>query len=55
MALTPRGRALVDGILGARMADAAESLGTLNGKERRELARLLRSVSKGLEEAESKG
>ena len=48
--LTARGRSLVDGIIGARMADAAESLGALTKKELRELARLLRIVGKGLEE-----
>lgn len=49
VALTARGRALVDGIVGARMADAAESLGALGREERQELARLLRTVSKGLD------
>ena len=48
--LTARGRSLVDGIIGARMADAAGSLGALTKKERRELARLLRIVGRGLEE-----
>jgi DNA-binding MarR family transcriptional regulator len=48
--LTSRGLALVEGILGARMADAAESLRPLTRREVRELARLLRIVSKSLEE-----
>jgi len=49
--LTPRGRTLVDGIVGARMADASQSLGELTKKDRRELARLLRIVNQNLEGA----
>jgi DNA-binding MarR family transcriptional regulator len=51
--LSARGRALVDGIVGARMADAAGSLAAINRKERAELARLLRLVNRGLGELES--
>ena len=47
--LTPRGKKLVDSIVGARMVDAAECLGALKKKQRRELARLLRAVSAGFE------
>jgi len=49
VSLTPRGRRLVDGIVGARMADAAESLGALGRVETRELTRLLRRLSASLE------
>ncbi len=48
VALSARGFALVDGIVGARMEDAAESLASLSAKERTELARLLRLVNRGL-------
>jgi DNA-binding MarR family transcriptional regulator len=47
--LTARGRALVDGILGARMADASASLSGLSKAQRRALAELLRIVSMVLE------
>ena len=40
--LTARGRSLVDGILGERMADAATCLDAFTKAERRELAGLLR-------------
>ena len=49
VSLTSRGRRLVDGIVGARMADAAESLGALGRVETRELTRLLRRLSASLE------
>lgn len=48
--LTPRGRQLVDSILGARMADAGDSLGALSRRDARELTRLLRALCGGLEE-----
>jgi len=48
--LTARGRTLVDGIIGARMADAGKSLAAISKKERAELARLLRQVNQGLAE-----
>ncbi len=43
--LTPRGLALVDGILGARMEDAAKCLEGITKTDRREVARLLRAIS----------
>jgi DNA-binding MarR family transcriptional regulator len=50
VSLTPRGRRLVDGIVGARMADAARSVEGLSRAETRELTRLLRRLSAALEE-----
>jgi DNA-binding MarR family transcriptional regulator len=47
--LTAKGRGLVDQVIGARMDDAAEAVGGLSRAEQRELARLLRTLSLGLE------
>lgn len=51
--LSARGRSLVDGIMGARMEDASESLASITKKQRAELARLLRLVNQGLADLES--
>lgn len=47
--LTARGRRLVDGIIGARMADAAACLGELGERDRKQLARHLRTICSGLD------
>ena len=49
--LTPKGKALVDGILGERMRDASHSLASLPAKDRRELVRILRTLYQGLDSA----
>ncbi|QDV06440.1 HTH-type transcriptional regulator MhqR [Planctomycetes bacterium Poly30] len=46
--LTPNGQTLVDGIVGARMSDAIDSLSALNKKDRADLARLLRKINANL-------
>lgn len=43
--LTPKGRALIDNVIGARMVDAAASVASLTKGQRDELVRLLRAVS----------
>ncbi len=48
VALTAKGRRLVDEVLGARMEDAKRSLGALSSKEQRELARLLRTLTSSI-------
>lgn len=50
--LSARGCRLVDGIVGARMSDAAECLSAMSKKDRTELARLLREVNLGVRELE---
>jgi DNA-binding MarR family transcriptional regulator len=50
VSLTPAGRALLDGVIGARMRDAADCVAALGKREQRELARLLRAVSLALED-----
>jgi len=52
VALTRKGRALVDGVIGERMVDALDCVAALTKKDRRELARLLRIVGKSLEPSE---
>ena len=47
--LTAKGAALVDGIIADRMVDALRCLDGLTGRERKQLANLLRAVSNGLE------
>ena len=42
--LTPKGRNLIDKVIGARMVDAAESVASLGKRQRGELAALLRAL-----------
>ena len=49
--LTPRGRALVDRVIGARMEEAAQSVAALPRQERKDLARLLRTLGLALDDA----
>ena len=53
--LTARGLTLVDGIVGARMENALASLKGLTKKDRRDLSRLLRAISKDIEQSQGKG
>lgn len=50
--LTSKGRAVVDEVIGARMADAYRSVAALGRKRRAELVRLLRAVSVSLDALE---
>ena len=47
--LTAQGRKQIDRVIGARMVDAADFVAGLNRSEQRQLASLLRRVTKGLE------
>jgi DNA-binding MarR family transcriptional regulator len=43
--LTPKGRSLIDKVIGARMVDAAASVSGLGKRQREDLVRLLRALS----------
>jgi DNA-binding MarR family transcriptional regulator len=47
--MTAKGRALVDRVIGARMADAAEATAVLSRSKQTSLTRLLRTLCTGLE------
>lgn len=49
VSLTPKGAALIDSVIGVRMADASASVSGLGKRAQRELARLLRDLSLSLE------
>jgi DNA-binding MarR family transcriptional regulator len=53
VSLTPKGRALIDKVIGARMVDAAASVGALRKRERDELAGLLRTLSLAIHETDA--
>ena len=53
VALTAKGRRLIDEVIGARMADAADAVAGLSRKERTELIRLLRAASVGLDRVDA--